>query len=295
MTKTSLIQHLKDVHTMKIEPQEDLIFETWEDFVQWKQQKEEQTMTYYSQQCGENKGHIYYYCQRDGSSKSHVKSNPDVTRARRNPFLKGRVKTGTVCISMMKVYKNIGGSVNVSYFSSHSHSIDKNDLKHQPISADTNNFINHQLCLGVSPKEIESRLKENKFCRSNATVDCSRNDFINLKALRERKRRLCITILSPPDDTPDIEYNPVLTFQTDIDPSDSSMPPISDLLSIPSSIETYDEKSENCNTDILQMNTKLMDYIKNDKIPQVLLPLVKEVLSKLIAECEYFHEPNSRD
>jgi hypothetical protein len=68
-------------------------------------------------------------------------------------------------------------------------------------------------------------LKGDKFCRSNRneSVDLSRNDFINLKALRERKRRLSANVASlGPDDTSATmllvdklkeEYNPVFVFE----------------------------------------------------------------------------------
>ncbi|KAL1457152.1 hypothetical protein WDU94_001813 [Cyamophila willieti] len=51
------------------------------------------------------------------------------------------------------------------------------------------------ICLGVSPKKIKSNLKGDKFCRGNrgTEVDYSRNDFIQLKSLRERKRKLLLS------------------------------------------------------------------------------------------------------
>lgn len=130
LLKSSLTRHLKEVHEMVIKPGECYTFKTWADFIIWKEEEECSTTSFYSQQSGQKKGYLYFYCQHDGSSKRHSKL-PEGSVCKRKPRLKERVKTDDVCISMMKVHKAEDGSVQVIYFPTHSHSVEKNE-RHAP-------------------------------------------------------------------------------------------------------------------------------------------------------------------
>ncbi|KAI5747608.1 hypothetical protein M8J77_016487 [Diaphorina citri] len=263
MFKTSLINHLKDIHNLEIEPEETFVFKTWAEFMKWKDDIEEQTMSYYSLRSGEKNGRLYYYCQHDGPTKSHVKCQPAI---KRKPNLKGRIKRGIVCTSMLKVCKANSGSVQVTYLPTHSHPIEKSDLLHQPLNRETNNFINHHLCLGESPKNILNMLKEKNNAENKSTEDssnCSRKDVIPLRSIRERKKNLLR----------------VASIVSSVKPSRV-------------------DRSKHYKDKILSMNTELMDRIQNDKVPKFLLPHIHKVLSELLTECctveDMKLEPNSK-
>lgn len=263
MFKTSLINHLKDVHNLEIEPEETFVFKTWAEFMKWKDDIEEQTMSYYSLRSGEKNGRLYYYCQHDGPTKSHVKCQPAI---KRKPNLKGRIKRGIVCTSMLKVCKANSGSVQVTFLPTHSHPIEKSDLLHQPLNRETNNFINHHLCLGESPKNILNMLKEKSNAENKSTEDssnCSRKDVIPLRSIRERKKNLLR----------------VASIVSSVKPSRV-------------------DRSKHYKDKILSMNTELMDRIQNDKVPKFLLPHIHKVLSELLTECctveDMKLEPNSK-
>lgn len=192
--KETLIDHLKKIHGKDFEEEEQLVFARHEDFMKWKDEIEKNTMSYYSMQSGEKKNrYSYYICQHDGSAKCH--SKPKTTSSKKQPNFKGRMKTGNMCLSMLKVRKEIDNSVHVKYFPSHCHPLDKSDLKHQPISKDTNNYINSLICLGVSPKKIIHDMKEDKISRVNRSEEMQylRDDFLSLKSLSERKRKFITT------------------------------------------------------------------------------------------------------
>lgn len=163
--KSSLIDHLTDVHEMDIRPAEEFLFKTWLEFLTWKEGEEDATMSIYSLQTGEKKGHLYYYCQHDGPSKKHYKPNSEAPVSKRKPRVKGRVKTDDVCISMMKVHKAEDGSVRVKYFPTHSHSIEKNSHSHRrrkPVKSQLN-LCKDNIC---QPK----RYKDN-ICQHNHSKD----------------------------------------------------------------------------------------------------------------------------
>uniref|UniRef100_A0A8D8LY16 Uncharacterized protein n=1 Tax=Cacopsylla melanoneura TaxID=428564 RepID=A0A8D8LY16_9HEMI len=240
-----LVEHLKVSHGQVLKPEENLVFQNQSSFLKWKNYMESKTFSYYSLHCGEKKGYSYYYCQFDGSSRSHTKADADTARKRKTNS-KGRVKTGSVCTSSIKVKKQENGSLLVTFLPSHCHEVSVSNLKYQPLNAETYAYIDQQIYLGVPLLEIRERLK-NKFPGVNRT------DFITMKSLRERRRRL-------------LKHQNFENEETDY------------LDSIENVKMNYMEK-------IQSINTELMECINSENFPEHLLPHIEDVLSKLLTEC----------
>ncbi|EEB09866.1 conserved hypothetical protein [Pediculus humanus corporis] len=128
-----LIAHMKKDHNMIIQDPKILNFNSFDEFLIWKEKEEEETFTYYSKQTGSNVSGVsvntYYVCQHDGSDRTHT-STPRKTE-RRNK--KGRIKTGRLCWSQMNVKQFKDGTVKVTYFPSHTHPVSIADTEHHPL------------------------------------------------------------------------------------------------------------------------------------------------------------------
>lgn len=131
--KAQLIAHMKKDHNMIIQDPKVLNFNSFDEFLIWKEREEEETFTYYSKQTGSNVSGVsvntYYVCQHDGSDRTHT-STPRKTE-RRNK--KGRIKTGRLCWSQMNVKQFKDGTVKVTYFPSHTHPVSIADTEHHPL------------------------------------------------------------------------------------------------------------------------------------------------------------------
>ncbi|KAE8739140.1 hypothetical protein FOCC_FOCC015369 [Frankliniella occidentalis] len=135
------------------------------------------------------------------------------------------MKTGFNCIAMMKVLETKTG-VEVQYFPTHNHVQYEADLKHQPLTEATNSYINKHLAYGASPRKIVKTLRGDKFSRENRKrqdMKLTRNDFITIKALRERKRKMAAEKSLHSNDSDAVRmrvetlreenYNPVLIYK----------------------------------------------------------------------------------
>lgn len=131
--KAQLIAHMKKDHNMIIQDPKIFNFNSFDEFLLWKEKEEEETFTYYSKQTGSNVSGVsvntYYVCQHDGSDRTHT-SAPRKTE-RRNK--KGRIKTGRLCWSQMNVKQFKDGTVKVTYFPSHTHPVSIADTEHHPL------------------------------------------------------------------------------------------------------------------------------------------------------------------
>ncbi|KAK3925046.1 Zinc finger protein 541 [Frankliniella fusca] len=190
--KSSLLEHLKCVHHDEIKEPISLQFSSVKDFVVWKDKEEEKTYSYFSQQGGKAKkrGTAYLYCQYDGSSKLHLKDG--MSRKTKRKKHCGSIKTGNLCLAMMKVYRKSDNEISVVYYPSHTHPLDPTDFQRQPLSKATYDLIDQQLAWDVSPLKIKKNLENGAFERSNRENGDDvfrKNDFVSIKLIRERKRR----------------------------------------------------------------------------------------------------------
>ncbi|KAK3928260.1 Antitoxin [Frankliniella fusca] len=209
--------------------------------------EEKNQYSYFSQQYGEEDGNKYYYCQQDGPRRAKVTSNQtgveleeensgevDATsnegltskRRKKSCNKKGRMKTGFNCIAMMTVLKMETGE-EVQYFPTHNHPQYEADLKHQPLTEATNSCINkHILAYGASAGKIIKTLRGDKFSRVNresSELKLTRNEFITIKALRERKRKMAAEKSLHSDDSQAVymqmqllreeDFNPILIYK----------------------------------------------------------------------------------
>lgn len=193
-----------------------------EDFLHWKDLEEKASFSYYSEQYGVKDGNLYFYCQQDGPQR--IRNDPNCYK-KRSGNRKGRIKTGAVCISMIKVKIQKDKTVAVEYHPGHNHEIDKSDLKHQPLPTVVNSFIKRQLAMGVSPSKLHKEIQGGKFSQKCGVSDSelSRCDFINVKRLRELRRRMAAENKLAPDDSTAVKmlveslqsegFDPVLLYK----------------------------------------------------------------------------------
>ncbi|XP_034250809.1 uncharacterized protein LOC117651133 [Thrips palmi] len=245
--KTALVNHLKASHekASKILPVQNLKFTNWEEFLNWKDEEERRQLSYFSEQFGEKDGRTYFYCQQDGpvkrskplkvgehdpeeledeSDSNHASVSSSKPPKKKSANKKGKMKIGFMCIAMMKVLKS-DQSVEVEYHPTHNHELCVADLKHQPISNATNSYIKKLLLVGASPRKILKNLKGDKFSRVNRSTvqQLTRNDFIQVKTLRERKRQMASAGNLASDDATAVhmhvellqaeDYSPVLIYK----------------------------------------------------------------------------------
>ncbi|KAK3924055.1 Krueppel-like protein 1 [Frankliniella fusca] len=186
--KSSIHEHLIKVH--KRSDVKEVItqsFKSFEEFVKWKTDVEDRTFTYYSQQYGKRNGRLYFYCQKDGENRCHDKE-PRKTNRKNS---KGSVKKNQLCLSMMAVVCGSEGDINVRFYASHSHKCLARDLKFQPLSADTNEFIRRQLAWNVPPRKIVENLRDDSYKRENRWQKraLKRDNIVKVKTIAERRRK----------------------------------------------------------------------------------------------------------
>jgi len=190
------MEHLRDKHKEDIAPGREMLFDTWDEFFNWKNSEEVRTFSYYSQQFGRRDNRAYFYCQHDDPSGG-VERIPEESaeRRKRGPNQKGRIKVGKLCFSMIHVHGvNKEGQLRVTYFPTHSHKPDAVDLKFQPTNAATRKYIKRQIANGLSAEKISERLKEEKSVFESGSRAPLRSDFISVRAIKEQKRLYSKTV-----------------------------------------------------------------------------------------------------
>lgn len=208
--KEHLIQHVKEVHKMKIEPMRTLHFASEEDFKQWKEEEEDRTYSYFSKHAGTKKSMKTFYCQHEGSERSHKSSNDSKQQAKRNK--KGRIKKGLTCTSYLRASITDSGVV-AYYYPTHSHPISPDDVKHQPLSKEIIQFIKEQIVLNVPCRQIQTMVK--KRLSENPTSFLRRDNQVSLKRIMSMAQRYRLaTQVQTPGESNNV---PVETFNSFID------------------------------------------------------------------------------
>lgn len=205
--KAQLIAHMKKDHNMIIQDPKILNFNSFDEFLIWKEREEEETFTYYSKQTGSNVSGVsvntYYICQHDGSDRTHT-STPRKTE-RRNK--KGRIKTGRLCWSQMNVKQFKDGTVKVTYFPSHTHPVSIADTEHHPLPSSVTMEIKRRF------SEI-SKLSENEELMSDENQEMKKGrrrrygmSLRTLRALARKNRslfRITAEAIQKPDGCKDV-------------------------------------------------------------------------------------------
>lgn len=180
--KEHLIGHYKNVHGLKVEPMRTLNFVDLDDFKSWKQDEEDRTYSFFSKHAGTKTNHSTYYCQREGTAKAHRSRSDTREAVRKNK--KGRIKQGNVCTAYLRVTASEQGVI-ANYWPTHNHSLSPDDIKHQPMSAETIKFIKEQIALNVPCRQIQAMVK-----KRNAENPTTRRDTqISLKRITSLAQR----------------------------------------------------------------------------------------------------------
>ncbi|XP_072153634.1 uncharacterized protein [Bemisia tabaci] len=112
--KEALIQHLTNIHRHNFEETSRLNFQSYEDFISWKKQIEEETFAHFIKVNGKKGAVQYFYCQQDGER--------DKVQCRINySNFKDQTKTGKTCIAYMKLIELEGTSFDVLFQPMHCH------------------------------------------------------------------------------------------------------------------------------------------------------------------------------
>jgi hypothetical protein len=222
--KLDLIKHLKATHDRAIEPPQVLTFPCYKEFKRWKNIVEDSSWSYFSKQFGVKNGRQYFYCQHDGRLHSHRSKHEPARKTDRKPC-KGTIKRNFVCTAMMTVRTLKDGTVNVHYYPTHLHVCRPQDLKFQPLTEQTYDFIDQQLAWSVPPRQIALNLRDDTYKRNNRnkTFHLKRNNLVKVRTIRERKRRRAMSTRLHQDDATALKMmiealkedvdNPVLLYK----------------------------------------------------------------------------------
>ncbi|XP_052121990.1 uncharacterized protein LOC113217748 [Frankliniella occidentalis] len=226
MFKIDLCEHLYADHKADIKPPETHLFKNFEEFSKFKTKIEDETYSYYSQQFGKRNGRTYYYCQHDGAQKSH-RRNDEATRKTDRRNKKGPIKKNNLCLSMMAVKCLPNGSIQVAYRPTHLHPCRPQDLKHQPLSTETNQYISKLLSWNVPPSKIVECLRGDSYKRNNrlsrSSIKLKRDNLVKKKTITERMRKKKSSLRFSNNDAESVymkvnkliqeNYNPVLMYK----------------------------------------------------------------------------------
>lgn len=226
--KNSLIDHLKAVHKLKVDPVQNLHFSSETEFLLWKENEETRTLSYYSKSSGSKKSGThkinYFYCQHDGSNRAHRKMNESARKTSRKNKM-GQIKRNFPCISKIVEVVSDNGSREIQYFSTHNHPLSEHDLPHQPVSMTVDTLINSQVTVNVPAQDIFHSVHasvSNRENRSNKNLS-KKNLIINKRLIQQRiskkrkdKRLHANDILSVDLKVKlleDEKYNPIVIFK----------------------------------------------------------------------------------
>lgn len=177
---TALTTHIEKNHDVSITSSE-LSFANYDDFLVWKTNEEESSMSCFVQHGGAITSssmirYRYLYCNRSGIFESKGKG-------KRSMKMQQSSKMGAMCTAHIKVEENLqSGSCKIQYYSTHvGH---KNEFAHLPIPNKLKQDIAAQIKLGVSVDKIMDKMRDvsglDTIKRKHLVV---RQDVLNIKRL----------------------------------------------------------------------------------------------------------------
>lgn len=177
--KTILFKHLRLTHSDKITIKDPVVrtFATYEEFISWKEQEEEDTSSYFTKGMGSINNRHFFYCQRVGSGGKKSSS-------------KGRVKVGNLCISKIKITREEGKPIEMTYYPIHNHRLPAEEDVHHPLPAAVSNVINQEIAEEVSTSEIFKKVNDSYVTkRDQGSNSCKINCMLIKKNISERVRK----------------------------------------------------------------------------------------------------------
>ncbi|KAK3926099.1 Krueppel-like protein 1 [Frankliniella fusca] len=194
--RTKMIEHLEKEHFVQVES-EVFDFNSFDEFVKWKTQTENDTYTSFTAPCGKSEGdkviHRYYTCQLEASDNTHRKTGQAYRTTSRKWKERGSIPKGHYCPARMLVAENIEtGHVNVNFIETHNHQINYENYKYRKVPKATQNFILALLSSNMAPRAIKHLLQgeAGDLDKRNGEVRPIKEHFIDEKYIKRLKYKL---------------------------------------------------------------------------------------------------------
>ena len=209
-----LVNHLQENHSISIH-MEALEFESFDQFISWKEKEETNTHSWYVQHCApldiNGKEHWYFYCNRSGKYSQRGKGE-------RGMKSQGTSKTISHCSAHIKAIRDIKtDQVSVQYTSTHYNH--NTQLCHLRIPNSTRMMIASKLKKGITTERIIDDIRdfsETKHISRKHLV--SRKDITNIQkqynieGIRKHPNDL-ISVYTIIEEMETLDYNPIVLFK----------------------------------------------------------------------------------
>lgn len=224
--RQKMIDHLREEHGVNC-VQEDLVFNSWEEFFVWKEKEEDANFVHFSK----NSTHantanymlVNFVCQREGKAGYKYKGS-------QQKKYKDLVIGEKICPARMRArLDKPTGRVTVQYCKSHNHKLSFQDFLYRRMPDRIRNEIREKLLSGMSSEEIYKELKSTDNLRETRgeRFAPSKRQFVTLVNIKTIAKRMQIKEAGPSkqfalDPDPyaiqvqklvDETYNPVLLYK----------------------------------------------------------------------------------
>lgn len=224
--RQKMIDHLKEEHGVNC-VQEDLVFNSWDEFFIWKEKEEDANFVHFSKNSTHTNAPNYmltnFTCQREGKAGYKYKGS-------QQKKYKDLVIGEKICPARMRArLDKPTGRVTVQYCKSHNHKLSFQDFLYRRMPDRLRNEIREKLLAGMSSEEIYKELKSTDNLRESRgeRFAPSKRQFVTLINIKTIAKRMQIKETGPPknfvlDPDPygiqmqkllDETYNPVLLYK----------------------------------------------------------------------------------
>ena len=224
--RQKMIDHLRETHGVNC-VQEDLVFNSWEEFLMWKEKEEDANFVHFSKNSTHTNAKNYmltnFTCQREGKAGYKYKGS-------QQKKYKDLVIGEKICPARMRArLDKPTGRVTVQYCKSHNHKLSFQDFLYRRMPDRLRNEIREKLSAGMSSEEVYKELKSTDNLRENRgeRFAPSKRQFVTLVNIKTIAKRMQIKEAGPSKSVAlepepvaiqmqkllDETYNPVLLYK----------------------------------------------------------------------------------
>ncbi|XP_057292978.1 uncharacterized protein LOC130621667 isoform X2 [Hydractinia symbiolongicarpus] len=224
--RQKMIDHLREAHGVKC-VQEDLVFNSWDEFLLWKEKEEDANFVHFSKNSTHTNAKNYmltnFTCQREGKAGYKYKGS-------QQKKYKDLVIGERICPARMRArLDKPTGRVTVQYCKSHNHKLSFQDFLYRRMPDRLRNEIREKLAAGMTSEEVYKELKSSDNLRESRgeRFAPSKRQFVTLVNIKTIAKRMQIKESGPPknfvlEPEPyaiqmqkllDETYNPVLLYK----------------------------------------------------------------------------------
>lgn len=189
--RQKMIDHLKEAHDVSC-VQEDLVFNTWEEFLLWKEKEEDANFVHFSKNSTHTNAKNYmltnFTCQREGKAGYKYKGG-------QQKKYKDLVIGEKICPARMRArLDKPTGRVTVQYCKSHNHKLSFQDFLYRRMPDRLRNEIREKLASGMTSEEVFKDLKSADNLRENRgeRFAPSKRQFVTLVNIKTIAKRMNI-------------------------------------------------------------------------------------------------------